>query len=93
MNPAEAGIQRISTDKGQGRCHPRRSREAQPHAIVPDRSNRRVEIKNDRELYNQHGHIDRLFGRPKIKRIDSACHGQCAKSFLYAPHSDSRIPT
>ena len=37
-------------------------------AIIPGRSNRRVKIDHDRELYKQRNCIERMFGRLKINR-------------------------
>jgi transposase len=37
-------------------------------AVIPGRSNRRVKIDHDRELYKQRNCIERMFGRLKINR-------------------------
>jgi transposase len=37
-------------------------------AVIPSRSNRRVKVEHDRELYKQRNQIERYFGRLKINR-------------------------
>lgn len=47
-------------------------------AVIPGRSNRRVKIEPDRELYKECNQIERFFGRLKINRAIATCYGQLA---------------
>jgi transposase len=55
-------------------------------AVVPGRSNRRVKIDHDRELYKQRNCIERIFGRLKINRSVATRYDQLANSFLGMVH-------
>ena len=50
------------------------------------RSNRRVKIDHDRELYKQRNCIERMFGRLKINRSIATRYDQLANSFLGMVH-------
>ena len=50
--------------------------------VTPGRSNRRVKIDHDRELYRQRNQIERFFGRLKINRAIATRYDQLAESFL-----------
>ena len=51
-------------------------------AVIPGRSNRRMMIEHDRELYKQRNHIERLFGRLKINRAVATRYDRLTESFL-----------
>ena len=55
-------------------------------SVIPGRSNRRVKIEHDRELYKQRNQIERFFGRLKINRAIATRYDQLAKSFLSMVH-------
>ena len=55
-------------------------------AVIPGRSNRRVKIDHDRELYKQRNCIERMFGRLKINRSIATRYDQLANSFLGMVH-------
>ena len=55
-------------------------------AVIPGRSNRRVKIDHDRELYKQRNCIERMFGRLKINRSIATRDDQLANSFLGMVH-------
>lgn len=55
-------------------------------AVIPGRSNRRVKIEHDRELYKQRNQIERFFGRLKINRATATRYDQLAESFLSMVH-------
>ncbi|SCW81358.1 Transposase DDE domain-containing protein [Sphingobium faniae] len=55
-------------------------------AVIPGRSNRRVKIHHDRELYRQRNQIERFFGRLKINRAIATRYDQLADSFLSMVH-------
>ena len=67
-----------------------------PHPLGPQlgvggnglagRSNRRVKIHHDRELYKQRNCIERMFGRLKINRSIATRYDQLANSFLGMVH-------
>ena len=61
---------------------PRRSIEA----VIPGRSNRRVKIEHDQELYKQRNQIERFFGRLKINRAIATRYDQLAEIFLSMVH-------
>ena len=60
------------------------SRNIQP--AIPGRSNRRVKIEHDRELYKQRNQIERFFGRLKINRTSATRYDQLAETFLGMVH-------
>ena len=60
------------------------SRNIQP--VIPGRSNRRVKIDHDRELYKQRNQIERFFGCLKINRAVATRYDQLAESFLSMVH-------
>lgn len=62
------------------------SRLSFPEAVIPGRSNRRVKIEHDRELYKQCNQIERFFGRLKINCAIAARYDQLAESFLSMVH-------
>ena len=55
-------------------------------AVIPGRSNRRVEIEHDRALYKQRNRIERMFGHLKINRAIATRYDQLANSFLGMVH-------
>jgi transposase len=55
-------------------------------AVIPGRSNRRVEIERDRALYRQRNRIERMFGHLKINRAVATRYDQLANSFLGMVH-------
>ena len=55
-------------------------------AVIPGRSNRRVQIKHDRTLYKQRNRIERMFGHLKINRAIATRYDQLANSFLGMVH-------
>jgi len=55
-------------------------------SVIPGRSNRRVKIEHDRELYKQRNQSERFFGRLKINRAIATRYDQLAKSFLSMVH-------
>jgi transposase len=60
------------------------NRSIQP--VIPGRSNRRMKIDHDRELYKQRNQIERFFGRLKINRAIATRYDQLAESFLSMVH-------
>lgn len=60
------------------------SRNIQP--VIPGRSNRRIKINHDRQLYKQRNQIERFFGRLKINRAIATRYDQLAESFLSMVH-------
>jgi transposase len=56
-------------------------------AVIPGRSNRRIEIEHDRALYKERNHIERFFGRLKINRAIATRYDQLAESFLSMVHT------
>jgi transposase len=54
--------------------------------VIPGRSNRRVKIDHDRELYKQCKCIERMFGWLKINRSIATRYDQLANSFLGMVH-------
>ena len=55
-------------------------------AVIPGRSNRRIKIEHDRELYRERNYIERFFGRLKINRAIATRYDQLAESFLSMVH-------
>ena len=55
-------------------------------AVIPGRSNRRVKIEHDRDLYKQRNRIERMFGHLKINRSIATRYDQLAESFLSMVH-------
>lgn len=55
-------------------------------AVIPGRSNRRMKLEHDRELYRQRNQIERFFGRLKINRASATRYDQLAEGFLSMVH-------
>lgn len=55
-------------------------------AVIPGRSNRRLQIQYDRALYKQRNRIERMFGHLKINRAIATRYDQLANSFLGMVH-------
>jgi len=53
-------------------------------AVIPAKSNRRVKIEHDAQLYKARNQIERLFGRLKIKRAIATRYDQLAESWTPA---------
>ena len=61
-------------------------------AVIPARSNRRVKIEHDRELYKQRNQIERFFGRLKINRAIATRYDQLAERLpIHGPHRNGTI--
>lgn len=60
--------------------------ERRVEAVIPGRSNRRVQIDHDRALYKQRNRIERTFGHLKINRAIATSYDQLANSFLGMVH-------
>ena len=53
-------------------------------ACIPGRSNRKIPIGYDRELYRQRHKIENMFGRLKDWRRIHTCYDRCAHTFMSA---------
>ncbi|MFT4053491.1 MAG: IS5 family transposase [Novosphingobium sp.] len=60
--------------------------ERQIEAVIPGRSNRRVQIEHDWALYKQGNRIERMFSHLKINRPIATQYDQLANSFLGVVH-------
>ncbi len=54
--------------------------------VIPGRSNRKIPIEYDRDLYKARNSIERMFGRLKINRSIATRYDQLANSFLSMVH-------
>ncbi len=55
-------------------------------AVIAGKSNRRVKVQHDAELYKERNQIERFFGRLKINRAIATRYNQLAESFLSMVH-------
>ena len=55
-------------------------------AVIPPKSNRKVQRSYDRELYRERNHIERLFGRLKQCRRIATRYDKTARNFLAFIH-------
>ena len=66
------------------RLVPRGPRRARHHACIPSKSNRKMPIDHDRDLYRQRHKIENMFGRLKDWRRIHTRYDRCAHTFMSA---------